>query len=70
VASIRASQKPELHVLHATCVLTDGAIQTIKDALGNAPSIKRVFLIDLVDAEGFVHASIEKTIYIRRNVTL
>jgi len=67
---IRASQKPGLHALYATCVRTDGAIQTIKDALVKAQSIKRVLLIDLVDAEGFVHASIEKTLYIRRNVTL
>ena len=43
-------------------------IATIKRLLETAPSIDRVYRIDLTDDGGVVHASVEKTIYIRRSL--
>ena len=34
--------------------------------LADQPAIDRVYQVDLVDRDGVVHASVEKTIYIRR----
>lgn len=64
-ASIRF-KKPGTHALSAKFVLTEEEISVIKDALSSAPSVERIYLVELVDAEGVVHASIEKTVYIRK----
>jgi acyl-coenzyme A thioesterase PaaI-like protein len=64
-ASIRF-KKPGMSTLFAKFVLTEEEISAIKDALSSAPSVERVYLVELVDAEGVVHASIEKTVYIRK----
>jgi hypothetical protein len=61
-------KKPGIHALYATFLLDDGEIHTIKDALTHAPSVERVYQVDLVDAEGLVHATVEKTMYIRKKV--
>ncbi len=64
-ASLRF-KKPGTSTLSAKFVLKEEEISAIKDALSSAPSVERVYLVELVDAEGVVHASIEKTVYIRR----
>jgi len=64
-ASVRF-KKPGTSTLSAKFVLTEEEISAIKDALNSAPSVERVYLVELVDAEGVVHATIEKTVYIRR----
>jgi acyl-coenzyme A thioesterase PaaI-like protein len=64
-ASIRF-KKPGTSTLFAQFILTEEEISAIKNALSSAPSVERIYLVELVDAEGVVHASIEKTVYIRR----
>jgi len=64
-ASIRF-KKPGTSTLFAKFVVTDEEISTIQTALTAAPSVERIYLVELVDTEGVVHASIEKMVYIRK----
>ena len=59
--------KPGRSTLYARLVIEEEEIQTIRRLLETAPSIDRVYRVDLTDAAGVVHAAVEKTIYIRRN---
>ena len=59
-------RKPGRTTLHATFKISDEQLTEIRTASENGP-IDRVFTIDLVDSEGISHASVTKTIYIRRN---
>jgi hypothetical protein len=63
-ASIRF-KKPGTHTLYAKFVVTDDEVRAIKSALTSTFSIERFYPVELVDENGVVHASIEKTIYIR-----
>ncbi|MBV9495005.1 MAG: DUF4442 domain-containing protein [Acidobacteria bacterium] len=64
-ASIRF-RKPGKRTLFATFVISDAELDEIRAAAESGQSLDRVYHVDLVDAEGIVHASIEKTIYIRK----
>ena len=64
-ASIRF-RRPGRTTLHATFRLPDAEVQAIRDLLEERPSVDRVYEVDLVDAEGIVHARVEKTIHVRR----
>jgi hypothetical protein len=68
-ASIRF-KKPGISTLSAKFVITDEEIHVIKAALAHAHSVERIYLVELVDAEGVIHASIEKTLYIRKKDSL
>jgi acyl-coenzyme A thioesterase PaaI-like protein len=59
-------RKPGRATLYARFLLDDAEIATIRRLLETEPSIDRVYTVDLTDANGLVHASIEKTIYIRK----
>ena len=59
--------KPGRSRLYARFLLEEEEIQTIVRLTETAPSVDRVYRVDLKDAAGVVHASVEKTIYIRRN---
>ena len=59
-------RKPGRSTLFARFLVTDEEIATIHRLALEAPSIDRVYTIDLVDAEGTVHATVEKTIYIKK----
>src|SRR5262249_12452321 len=59
-------RKPGRSTLFARLLVTDEEIATIHRLALEAPSIDRVYTIDLVDAEGTVHATVEKTIYIKK----
>jgi acyl-coenzyme A thioesterase PaaI-like protein len=59
-------KKPGRSTLFARFLLDDAEIETIRRRLDTEPSIDRVYTVDLVDANGLVHASVEKTIYIRK----
>lgn len=65
-ASIRF-RKPGRTTLFARFLLTEEEIATIRSLAAEARSIDRVYTVDLADASGVVHATIEKTIYIRKN---
>jgi acyl-coenzyme A thioesterase PaaI-like protein len=59
--------RPGRSALYARFVIEEEEIQTIRRLLETAPSIDRVYRVDLTDAAGVVHAAVEKTIYIRKN---
>lgn len=59
-------KKPGTGTLYATFRLGEEEIEAIKALAAAVSSVERVYHVDLVDAAGAVHASIEKTLYIRR----
>ena len=60
-------KKPGRGTLYARFVLEEEELAGIRRLLETAPSIDRVYVVDLADAAGTVHATVEKTIYIRKN---
>lgn len=64
-ASIRF-RKPGRTTLFATFHLHDAELEAIRSATSTGDPIDRTYNVDLVDAEGVVHASVEKIIYVRR----
>jgi len=64
-ASIRF-RRPGRSRLYLRFTLEAAELDAIREALAEAPSVDRVYTIDLVDADGVVHATVEKTIYIAR----
>jgi acyl-coenzyme A thioesterase PaaI-like protein len=63
-ASIRF-RKPVEETLYARCRLPDDEIREIRD-LDPGEKSDREYGIDLVTAEGEVHATVEKTVHVRR----
>ncbi|MBV9772810.1 MAG: DUF4442 domain-containing protein [Gemmatimonadetes bacterium] len=59
-------RRPGRSTLYARCVLSAEEIDAIRDELTRVRSVDRVYAIDLVDAEGKTHATVEKTLYVRR----
>jgi len=64
-ASIRF-QRPGRETLYATFRLSDQELERIRDLLRREPSVDRVYRVELADRSGEVHASVEKTLHIRR----
>jgi acyl-coenzyme A thioesterase PaaI-like protein len=64
-ASIRF-RKPGRTTLRATFRIDEAELEAIRTAAASGNPIDRVYDVDLVDADGVVHASVEKTIYVRR----
>ena len=64
-ASIRF-RKPGRTTLFATFRLDDAELDAIRSATATGQPVDRTYNVDLVDAEGVVHASVEKVIYVRR----
>ena len=60
-------RRPGRSTLSARFALDEEEIRTIRELAERHPSIDRVYHVDLADAAGLVHASVEKTVYIRRN---
>jgi hypothetical protein len=65
-ASAIRFKKPGRTTLYARFVLSEEEIATIRRLTAETPSIDRVYTVDLVDADGVVHATVEKTIYIKK----
>ena len=59
-------RKPGRATLYATFKIGEQELTEIRNATENGP-IDRVFAVDLLDAAGMAHASVTKTMYIRRN---
>jgi len=59
-------RKPGRSTLTATFRIDDAEVETIRQLTANGEPTDRVYKVDLVDRDGVVHASIEKTIYIRK----
>jgi acyl-coenzyme A thioesterase PaaI-like protein len=66
-ASIRF-RKPGRSTLHARFILDEAELSAIREALATARSVDRVYTIELVDAAGLPHATVEKTLYVRRSL--
>jgi hypothetical protein len=63
-ASIRF-RRPGRTTLHARFSIDQAELDAIRAALAQAPAADRTYTVELVDAEGVVHASVEKVIHIR-----
>ena len=59
-------RKPGRSTLFARFRLDDEEIATIRRRLETEPSVDRVYTVELSDANGVVHAAVEKTISIRK----
>lgn len=59
-------KKPGRTPLYARFVLSREETASIKNELTRVPTIERIYHVELTDAGGVVHATIEKTIYMRR----
>jgi acyl-coenzyme A thioesterase PaaI-like protein len=60
-------RRPGRSTLFARFALDEEEVRTIRELAEKNPSIDRVYRVDLADAAGLVHASVDKTVYIRRN---
>jgi hypothetical protein len=63
-------KRPGRTTLYAQFMLEASELEAIRAALEHARSIERVYAVDLTDAQGVVHATVEKAIYIRRKSTV
>ncbi len=63
-------KQPGRTTLYARIMVDDDELKSIRVELADKPRLNRVFHIDWTDAAGNVHASIEKTIHIRRKDSL
>ena len=59
--------KPGRSTLYLKFVLEQSELDEIRILLETELSIDRRYVVELVDAEGAVHATVEKTIYIRKS---
>jgi hypothetical protein len=59
-------KRPGKSTLYAKFILSGEEISAIKAAAAESPSIERNYFVELVDAKGTLHASVDKTIYIRK----
>ncbi|WP_255168466.1 DUF4442 domain-containing protein [Natrononativus amylolyticus] len=57
-------KKPGRETLYATFTITDEELAAIRAELETSESVDRVYTVDLVDAEGVVHATVRKTVYV------
>ena len=60
-------KKPGRGTLYARFLLDEEELTTIRRLTENGQPTDRVYAVDLTDANGVVHATVEKTVYIRRN---
>jgi acyl-coenzyme A thioesterase PaaI-like protein len=59
-------RKPGRGTLYARFVISPDEVEAVKAGLLNSASLDRVYYVDLVDRQGTVHATVEKTLYVRR----
>jgi len=62
--------KPGRSTLHSRVVVEEAELEAIRTALRTERSVDRVYVLELADAQGVVHARVEKTIYVRRRAAL
>ena len=58
--------KPGRKTLYARILVGDEEVAAIRTALETAPSVDRVYTVELADRDGTVCAAVEKTVYVRR----
>lgn len=57
-------RKPGTETLYATFEVPDGEVEQIETELADSDSVDREYDIDLVNADGEVHARVEKTVHV------
>jgi len=62
-------KKPGRATLYAECSLSDAQVSAMRKRLDSEPSIDLQYEIELVDAQGSVHALVQKTLYAARKET-
>lgn len=64
-ASIRF-RRPGRTTLYATVRVSDEEVAAIKHLLETEEKVDRTYSVDLVDADGVIHATIDKVVHVRR----
>ena len=59
-------KRPGRSTLYARFTVDETELEAIRAALVTAPSVDRVYQVELTDESGVLHATVEKTIYIAR----
>ena len=59
-------KKPGRSTLYAHFTLDEAELTTIRTALADKPVTDREYLVELVDDVGIVHATVDKTVHVRR----
>jgi len=59
-------RKPGTSTLYARFVLTAEELRIILDGTASGAPVERAYSVELVDGLGVVHASVEKTVYIKK----
>jgi acyl-coenzyme A thioesterase PaaI-like protein len=59
-------RKPGKSTLTASFRIDEAELDAIRRALETAPSVDRVYGVELIDAAGVVHAEVEKVVYVRK----
>lgn len=59
-------RKPGRSTLTAVCRLPDAEVEEVRRLMAATPKLDRSYSVDLVDADGAVHATVEKTVNVRR----
>lgn len=59
-------RRPGRSTLKAHFLVSEEELRTIRSTLETERSIDRQYRVELVDAQGEVHAEIDKTVYVRR----
>ena len=59
-------KRPGRSTLYARFTIDETELEAIRAALVTAPSVDRVYQVELTDESGVLHATVEKTIYIAR----
>jgi acyl-coenzyme A thioesterase PaaI-like protein len=61
-------RRPGRATLYARFVVDDAEVAQIRRTLESEASVDRVYTVDLTDRQGVVHATVEKTVYIRKKI--
>ena len=59
-------RKPGRTTLYVRFTVDHGELEAIREQLTHEPKLERIYQVDLTDREGTVHATVEKTMHIRR----
>ncbi len=59
-------RRPGRDTLHASFTLTDELLEELRAALARGEPVERVFTVELVDADGEVHATVDQVLHLRR----
>lgn len=62
-------RKPGRTTLYATFRLDDAELDAIRSATTTGQSVDRTYNVELLDADGVVHASVEKVIYVKKKAS-